>query len=1231
MSLTLSTSEQSELNRLWKDWQDSDNLELEATFPVKTYVDYMHIVQYLQSIGLRAEPAPAKLNIILNGGVRISIVGDAQIQAFYETSKLTEYHAIIKQHYGTKEIPDSITLEEYDVRVKVRREIEIERYDPRMKAALAGWATSEKTFRYMKRFSFTSNNNPGIQFDATVVRQNKRPAKSLQESNVMNLPDHYEVEVEALKNVAKSRGLTGFLMGVARVLQGLQQSYVILPKSVSQSVLRAIGDFPGAQPATLMMEHIAMEKTAGTPNIRLDDYNVTDKADGDRCLLYVAEDGRIYLMDKDQNVYGTDRSAPEAVGVLLDGEWIHHNAKGEFVNYYYAFDIYNGRKGVDTTNRPFFTRVADAETRLNEMQEVIAILRDAAFVVKGIPAYKSLQISMKLFQPAGAAGIFAEAKSVLERVDPPYHTDGLIFTPNASPLPRGKGSWAAQLKWKPAEENTIDFLVKMEPNAVMKTDGDTLVLCKVLHLYVGSTEEIQFRDARATILQEDSISSPERSEKKIYRPVEFISDPYDPYASICYIPVEDGNVYTNRTKDMIPDQSIVEMAYHPERSVGFRWEPTRVRWDKTSRYQHGTFGRTFNNDKTAASVWTSIHEPITQEIISTGLLFSKKEMIDMVKLYYKVSLSASDTMFTKGLQHFHNRYIKDKILLQSTIKSFKDCKLLDMSCGKGGDLDKWIHHGAQFVLGCDIAESGLTDPRDNIYRRYIEKIQARGGRDRVAPMIFVQADASKLYVDGTAGMTPEDRGILRALWGNIEATVPPLVQRYKGIASQGFDVVSIMFSLHYMFQTRSMLDGWLMNLASCLKVDGYFIGCCFDGDAVANKLKPVPEGSVLSGTQKDTTVWSIRKQYDDGYSGYLPPTEEGIGRAIDVYFASIGEEHTEYLVSFPYLTKRLHEIGCELLTKDECRAIGLQNSTAMFETSHKMASDHGETYPMLPVVQEYSYLHRWFIFKRKTASMKAPITTGTPPAILTRPVEEEAPADVILRQSSPEELIELDVPVAETATGTPPSLMIRPAEGVVSPELMTSPPPDLPDLPETLSLAEEVRPVKGPILKFYEKSVKRDDLKIKQPEWAKILSTAAAYPFQDRSDASIVYPNLEAALTAEKYKIASTKPEIAKTLVGISDLTDIRKLAKDIKKHGYDTAKWEAQKESLLHEYLLQRFEEDVEFQRILQAVADQDVRLVFYPGPTSTNELGALVKGDAIEGDNLYGKALMALVGTTY
>jgi SAM-dependent methyltransferase len=1224
MSLKISASEQTELTRLWMAWDGSENLELESTFPVKTYVDYMHIMEFLQSLGLRAEDAPAKLNIILPGGLRISIVGDDKIQEYYDTGKLTEYHILLKQRYGPKETPDEVILSEYDVKVKVRRELALNKYDSRVKAALSEWPTSLKTFRYMKRSSFTSTKNPGIQFDSTIVRQSRRPSRTLQESGTMTRPDHYEVEVEAKQNIAGSLGMKGFLTGIARVLQGLQQSYVILTKTVTEAVLRAIGDFPGSQPATLMMENIAMEKTVGTPNIRFDDYNVTDKADGDRCLLYIAEDGRVYLMDKDQHVYGTDRQIADPStfgGVLLDGEWIHRNAKGEAVNYYYAFDIYNGRNGLDVTKRPFYVRVKDADTRLQEMQEVVAVLRDAAFVVKGIPAAMSLQITMKTFQPvldpSVPGGIFAEAKSVLDRVNPPYHTDGLIFTPNATPLPRGKGSWAAQLKWKPAEENTIDFLVHMEPASVMKTNNESLQLCKILHLYVGSSEDV-IRDPRKILLLEEPLPLP--TDANTYRPIEFISDPFDPYASVCYVPIKDGNIYTSRINHIIRDNSIVEMAYHPDRSIGFRWEPTRVRWDKTSRYLTGTYGRTFNNDKTAASVWTSIHEPITKDIITTGLLFSKKEMMDMTKLYYKVGISASDKLLTKGLQKFHNQ-IKERLLLKSTLRSFKDPLLLDMSCGKGGDLDKWIKHGAHFVLGCDIAESGLNDPRDSIYKRYIEKIQERGGRDRIPPMLFLQADASKLYADGTAGMTPEDRAMLRCVWGLEESTVPPLVQKYKGIASSGFDVIAMMFTLHYMFQDRATLDGWILNLAASLKVDGYFVGCCFDGDAVAKALQAVPEGKLLSGVQKDTTLWSIRKRYDDSYSGYLPPTDESIGRAIDVYFASIGEEFTEYLVSFPYLEKRLREIGCELLTEEEYRAIGLHNSTAMFETSHKMMSDSGEVYPMLPVVQEYSNFHRWFIFKRRTGAISAPVTTGTPPSLIIRPAEEDLPAEIITHAPPmlEEELImldDIDAPIEEAAVDE-------------SPPVEESHPESAEDL---IAIEPSLRPVSGPILKFYEKSAERDDLKIKRPDWGKYLSTATPFPFHDREDPSIVYPNLEAALASEKYKVATKKPEIGPAIfTSLSNISEIRTKSKDLKKHGFDPVMWDAQKEDILHEYLSQRFELDEVFQQIMTAVGQKEIRLVFYTGPTTSNELGGLVKGDSIEGENLYGKALMALVGTTY
>jgi SAM-dependent methyltransferase len=1195
-------------------------LELEATFPTKTYVDWLNVVQSLRSIGLREVPAPPKLNISVGEGVRISIVGEAQIQLYKETGKLQKYHVIIKQPYGA---PD-ITLHEYDgVKLKVRREREVEKDDERVKRALAGWTTSIKTFRYMKRYSFTSKTNPGVQFDATVVQQSKRPAKTLEESGVMKAPIHYEMELEALRSIVGSKGMSGFLNGIARVLQGLQQSYVLLSNTVSTSIKTQISsvlgmnEFPGSQPATLMMEHIAIEKVPGTPNIRFDDYNVTDKADGDRRLLFVADDGRVYLIDKNMKLYGTDRKVNNEswTGIVLDGEFIYQNAKKEPVSYYYAFDIYNGRKGEDVTKLPFFSRNIAVATRLQEIQEAMAVLRDAEFTVKGIPSSKSLQISMKTFQPTVdpsiPGGIFSEAKSVLDRlsVEPPYHIDGLIFTPNASPLPKGRGSWAAQLKWKPAEENTVDFLVMMEPEESIKLNGDALVLCKTLHLYVGSDANIQFRDVRKTVLEEEPIAPP--TERVQYKPLEFISDPYDPYASICYVPLEEGKLYTNRSRDIIPDRSIVEMAYHPEHPIGFRWEPTRVRWDKTSQFQRGEFKRTFNNDRTAQSIWTSIHEPITKEMICSGSLFPKSELVDMAKLYYKVGVSKFDTKLTKGLQNFHNKYIKNKILLHSTLSSFKEPKLLDMSCGKGGDLQKWIYNGAHFVLGCDIAESGLLDPRDSIYKRYIEQIQERGGRDRVAPMVFLQADASKLYADGTAGITPADRAMLRSLWGHPEPTVPSMVKKLEGIATGGFNVVAIMFTLHYMFRDRAMFDGWLMNLGASLQTDGYFIGCCFDGDTVAKKLQAVPEGKLLTGTQKDTTLWSIRKQYDDAYTGVLPDTDEGLGRTINVYFASIGEEHQEYLMSFPYLVKRLREIGCELLTEEECRSIGLRNSTAMFETSHKMAADHGELYPMIPVVQEYSYFHRWFIFKRKTSAVVAPPSNHISPALTIRPAEDEAPAPILMREMAPvpEELIELDNIVGDTHS-----------------EAHSEAPSEVPT-EDLISVDGELETVSGPILKFYEKSVERDDLKINNKKWAKYLSSAAPFEFHDRSDSSITYPNLEAAMASEKFKVASAKADLGPSLFSkLSDLSEIRKKVKEVKKYDFNQEAWDEQKESILDEYVFQRYETDEEFQRILEAVKEQKVRLAFYTGPTAANDLGG-----GIEGENLYGRALMALVGTTY
>ena len=118
---------------------------------------------------------------------------------------------------------------------------------------------------------------------------------------------------------------------------------------------------------------------------------------------------------------------------------------------------------------------------------------------------------------------------------------------------------------------------------------------------------------------------------------------------------------------------------------------------------------------------------------------------------------------------------------------------------------------------------------------------------------------------------------------------------------------------------------------------------------------------VAVGKEGETLIWSIAKKYD---AHELRADESSVGLPIDVNFMSIGTEHTEYLVSFDYLTKRLEEIGFALLTPAELSTVGLTQSTNLFGESYKMVPK-GTKYPMSAVVKEFSFLSRWFIFKRQ--------------------------------------------------------------------------------------------------------------------------------------------------------------------------------------------------------------------------------------------------------------------------
>lgn len=1324
MSLELHPTDIRQAQALWTTWESGTDVELEATFNVQNMTNWLDIMQHLRSLGLQENPQPPKLNIMVAGGLRFTLVGEGVIQEFCKDNSLKgkPFHVIRKDKKQTGMGPNSVTevdWKEYGVRIKLRRETALSLDDPRVREVVSRWATISKSFRYIQRYSFTSLKHKGLQFDLSIIKQSQKDEKghyiqstSFTNAEIVKQPMNYEAEVEVLEGAS----FQSLMVGIASVLRGQQRSFVLTRASIRKSVLDFLaektgakkGNFPGPQPVTLeRMNMHQLTEDDSTPNIRTGDYNVTDKADGQRCLLTVMPSGGIYLIDMNLNVYGTDCRLPKPVaaewaGCILDGEWVRRNAENKPMSNFYAFDIYTSAGGRDVSQHPFMVRSDNSKTasRFSEMNAAVAVLAQAERTVLGIPGHFSLRIATKNFRtpddPKDPLGIFREAAAILDFLEKtkPYHSDGLIFTPNKAPLPKNAGSWRSQFKWKPAEENSIDFMVTIEKETDMRgkstgvddikikvrEDTNQIMRCKTLRLHVGSTLPPELQDPRDTILSQKPLPANLAGRDEQYKPALFTPQPIDPMASVCYVAIDagatdaagaataasdieaqDDTIRCTRSADPITHGAIVEMVYHPHSPPGWRWEPMRVRWDKTERFQRGIMRRTMNSDMVAQSIWSSIHSPVTEHMIRTGTEeeTQKATAPAMAISYYKQKAPAIDQRRVSGLRDFHNKYIKEDILLRVLQRGQS---LYDMTCGQGGDMHKWHRRGVSWVLGTDIAEMNLTENKNGAYRRYADRLIENKGK--YTPMLFVQANAAMRLSDGGAGQTPMDRTILRSLWGSQESDVPSYVQQFRGEAANGFDVVSCMFSLHYFFKDTATLDGWIQNLSETLKVGGYFVGCCFDGDALNQFVTGIglheSRKGIESGANGDTEIWSVTRQYE---GNELPATADSLGKAVDVNFISIGETYTEYLVSWPYLQQRLSEIGLELLTVEEQADVGLLNSANMFEESYKMASLSGKTYPMTPTLKQFSFLNRWFIFRRRSVGAVPSITTVRmmQPASVAPTVTEEM-----------QEALNMEGPsMAIQEIGLPESVTAAMGEDEVA-ESFTN----LPEMETTAELdavaavnaveatTEPVTQKKagGEIHKFYEASQQKDELKIGDKAWKRWISTYTLFPLTDIEDSSIIYSSLEAALTAAKYKYASTKPALASRFSDTGEIhqkyelmraekgtaltekeaqelmekegDEMRKAAKEaeMKKAGapFQKEAWVAKVEEITQAYVQQRYNKDERLQKIMEGVRKHDVRLAFYTS-AAPNEFSALVKGEEIQGRNLLGRSYMALVGLTY
>jgi hypothetical protein len=1249
-----------------KIWKTTPGAELEIAMQRLDITGWQDIIHGLRSLGMRESPQLLKLNICLQNNIRFTLEGAGVIQAYCEDNRISDkpFTVMVKEAIAEAK-PADITL--YDIKSKIKREIPLATDDARVKEALSRWESQIKYFRMIQRFEFVAPNGLGLRFDISVIRSGgSNTTRTFQEARVSSQPSVYEAEVEltAGRDSLTPEAATALMIrGTVWMLQGIQRSYVLVSMPAARYVTDSLSQifktgrgfrYPGPQPATLERQNMETLQEPGVASLLKTGYNVTDKADGLRCLLFVAENGRIFLVDGGGRVYATGKeAAKELAGLVLDGEWVRKGKgrMGQSVSYFYAFDILAMRGDTKVAALPFLVPGnLKVDTRHAAMSGAVSGLATARQIIK-VPVAQELQIGIKTFRVA--ENIFRDAAAIVldDAKSAPYVTDGLIFTPNADPLPIGRGTWAAQLKWKPASHNTIDFLVIIDkergadgtPTEVdliatkVREDSGTVVQHKTLRLFVGSKRDAAFADPRKTVTSGEPL--PASLDDGEYRAVEFRpSEPRDPMAAICYVAIgEGGNDPAGAAPaatrldipsdimctsgDVIQSNMIVEMAYYPERAPGWRWVPMRIRHDKTERLQRSLSG-TMNADWVANSIWSSLHNPVTEEMIKTGVIQECIVPTPGKAVYYNRKAPRRDLMKTQCLRNFHNDYVKRDLLLKKTLQT--GGTLCDLAMGKAGDLHKWIALGASYVFGCDYAANGINDPQDGAYARLLTKMIEMGGRDHVAPMVFVQADAAVPLKSPDAGITAEDKILIRQEFDT-------------GRASQGFDVVSCMFALHYMFRDEVTLHGFLTNLADTVKVGGYFVGCGFDGDAVAAMLTGQES---MTGRDGDTDIWTVTKRYG---SAVLAANETGLGLAVDVDFISIGETHTEYLVSWEYLKTKAAEIGLELLSSEDQKALGLSASSQMFRETLESA---GKRYDMSEALKRYSFLNRWYIFKRVEDKRPVPLTYEAripkPPILTQTMLSSEKPA---LIEEAPKLVVselavekEADMPTAEPY--------------LIDPTLEDSRlDPENKDWPRYLSLGmlvpegltDQVAPNPSSIGGGQTVPIKR----------------------------AVFYPSVEAGIAAAKYQIATDKPELGPQIFGLEgtlhqkfeserqrlagndaamkktvddQVAQTRVLSGKAKIKGFkaawDQEAWDTGKEVVYKKYLRERFRLDERFKdlasRVVKLTKENPVTAqdgTVYREPilvngTDPSELGVGVRGGVlVGGQNKVGKWIAELI----
>ncbi len=753
-----------------------------------------------------------------------------------------------------KEKKDVIDLEEYSVRFRHSEEVPVKLNELESVNIINSGFRFKDRIRYKLHSDATCN----IYLDLSIIRINNYI------SNITQKPRIYEVEIEvevkknsakiistidkSLKTIIQLVNFNRELVSISEIDDVLKNYYKLLNINIEKH-------------NKLFYSMPLKSLTAEDCVSGLSNYNVTDKADGERILIYI-HNSKIYGITKSINVLRFNincdsKKLSKYNDTLIDGEYLFNFENKKHV--LLAFDILSISSKLvmeslllDRLKILYFieTDLFKIKSNRNETEQKTvksAVAQYNKQIISYVETMNKLLVSnsdtifkVKYFLNTFGINnleIYNYIKLINDiyantKIKYPYMLDGVILN---SVIDKYTNKPAEiknlNIKWKPENLNTIDFYLQTKKNRFTKDDViafdntfSSTYSYKVGYLNVGNKSKHSNK--------EEPVLFKKHENKYIINLI-----------------VDENNNIRDKEGNLVLDNTVVECTYDFSNDVDelFKWTILRTRYDKTDNVEK--YGINYGNYiNVADEIWKSMENPVTKNHIE-GLanedsynttisnLSKSMKFVNNDKKKTNLSYYQKITEEGKSLRSFHN-WIKSvlinnycsnqvSIMCEDNKDFLKNTKtkgktVLDVGCGRGGDLLKFINSNVDFVVNIDKNSSGLDslNGAKDRYNKFKKKFKT------TPDMTFINADFGTQF----------DLNFQKKKLSNMSHDNEKLFKKYLNKYKTQFDVLNFQFVFHYLLNNTEEIDIVCNNINKLLKLGGHILITAFDGNIVKDTL-----------------------------------------------------------------------------------------------------------------------------------------------------------------------------------------------------------------------------------------------------------------------------------------------------------------------------------------------------------------------------------------------------------